>query len=393
MALVSTLRNIPLFRSLPDEDLTIVANYLQKERHPKGSIIFREGDQGDTMYLVESGQIAVVGQLVRDTIDYMGPGSVVGEIALLLDQPRTASMQVTLDAELWALRRQDFEQLVAFRPTIAREMMRQLSRRLISVTQEKPTSRAQRIVAVFGARARAAMCQAMAQLTQETIGVLTLPGVHLAGDTSVQAGLMMLGTDSLTEESLARSLSYQVEVFRYVVICLPDDPTSLAQKALELVDVVVSIGAPPAWAADYAQDKEFLNVSDADEEIARTARYLTNRRVGLALSSGGARNLAHIGVIKVLMEENIPIDMVAGTSGGAWFGSFYCSGWTIAEFDRFVATIQKQVFRFANADFNLLPRTALFKGKRARDHVIADTVKVKDFADLHTPLFVVAADV
>lgn len=56
-------------------------------------------------------------------------------------------------------------------------------------------------------------------------------------------------------------------------------------------------------------------------------------KIGLALGSGGARGLAHIGVIKVLEENNIPIDFIAGSSIGAMVGGFYASGLNIKELE------------------------------------------------------------
>ena len=56
------------------------------------------------------------------------------------------------------------------------------------------------------------------------------------------------------------------------------------------------------------------------------AREISNQRVGLALSAGMASSLAHIGVLKVLFRENIPVDIMAGTSGGALFGALFAAG-------------------------------------------------------------------
>ncbi len=61
----------------------------------------------------------------------------------------------------------------------------------------------------------------------------------------------------------------------------------------------------------------------AAEELSTTK---TRPRIGLVLSGGGARGLAHVGVIQVLEEMKIPIDYVAGTSMGAIVGAFYASG-------------------------------------------------------------------
>lgn len=394
------LKTIPLFKSLDDQDLTLVAEHLQKAFYPKGTLIFREGDMGDTMYIVESGQVAVVGRDVKETIANLGPGSFVGEISLLLTQPRTASLQVTIDAELWAFRKADFEKLVTTRPALAKEMLRELGRRLVTTTQRKQPLARRRITALFGGHKGVALCRAIYERVKGPVGLLPFSGANLEGDATLSAGIMLLNTEDLTEASLAKGLGYQVEVFKHVVLLMPEQPTPLVWKGLDLADTVVSIGPPPPWlqrpqngSRALAEGQDLWLVGDTAEELARTARRLTNRVVGLALSSGGARGLAHFGVLKVLMEEKIPIDMVAGTSGGAWFGALYCAGWRAEEIDEFVANIKDLVMRFRNADFNLWPKTGIFKGRRARDRVIADTVRVNTFEELQTPLYIVAADV
>jgi len=62
-------------------------------------------------------------------------------------------------------------------------------------------------------------------------------------------------------------------------------------------------------------------------------------RVGLALSGGGARGAAHVGVIKVLAELRVPIDFIAGTSMGAIVGGLYASGMSTAELETTMATL------------------------------------------------------
>ena len=60
-------------------------------------------------------------------------------------------------------------------------------------------------------------------------------------------------------------------------------------------------------------------------------------RIGLALSGGGARGGAHIGVLKALEELNIPIDYIAGTSMGAIIGGFYAAGYSPEEIEKILA--------------------------------------------------------
>src|SRR5262249_41230086 len=66
-------------------------------------------------------------------------------------------------------------------------------------------------------------------------------------------------------------------------------------------------------------------------DIARVARLLTGRGIGLTLSGGGARGFAHIGVMRALNEANIPIDAVGGTSIGAIIAGGVAAGWNYEE--------------------------------------------------------------
>ena len=69
----------------------------------------------------------------------------------------------------------------------------------------------------------------------------------------------------------------------------------------------------------HRNDSDFDRSSTSD--IARVARWLTGRQIGLVLGGGGARGMAHLGVLKALEEENIPIDVIGGTSQGAFIGA------------------------------------------------------------------------
>ncbi len=390
MAAKDLLRSIPLFKNLEDEDLKLIATYLQRESYPKDAFVFKTGDFGDTMYLVESGQLEVIGENVDEPIAQIGPGSFVGEISLLLTQPRTANLHVTIDAQLWALHKDDFDQLVATRPSIALEMMRELSKRLVSTTQGKRRpGKQRRITAVLGSSGLELARMIHTQL-KSPVGVLILPKALTSDDVTLSAGIMPLDSENLTPTSLAERLSYQVEVFKHIVVLLPNQPTALVYKAIDLVDTVVCIGHRPVWGLS-GKGRDLWTIGDSTVELSRTARRLVGRTVGLALSSGGSLGVAHLGVLKVLLEAKIPIDMVAGTSAGALFGSLYALGWSIEKLTGFTQELKKAT-KLTNWDFNFPPRTALVKGRIARKKLIGKWVEEKTFEDLQTPLFMVAAD-
>jgi NTE family protein len=124
-------------------------------------------------------------------------------------------------------------------------------------------------------------------------------------------------------------------------------------------------------------------------EFSRKGDTAESQRVpaiGLALGGGFARGIAHIGVLKVLQEEGIPICAVTGTSVGALIGAAYCSGLTCEELDELAHSVR----------FTTFARWTLSRyGFASNDRMIpflARTLKVKTFEEMRIPLGVTATD-
>jgi NTE family protein len=116
-------------------------------------------------------------------------------------------------------------------------------------------------------------------------------------------------------------------------------------------------------------------------------KLLKRKKVGLVLGGGGARGLAHIGVLKVLEENNIPIDFVSGTSIGAIIGALYCLGKKPSEIEEIAKKINwKNIFDFG---FSL---KGIIKGKKIEDY-LRDIFEEKSFSDLKIPFFATAVDI
>ena len=133
MSVVETLRRVPLFAQLGDDDLDRVAAMVRERPYPRNSVIVFEDDPGDAMFIVGMGQVKVVlvGEDGREVIlAVLGPGDFFGELALIDDEPRSAHVIAMDDARLLVLRRDDFRQVLEAHPRIALGMLRTLSRRL-----------------------------------------------------------------------------------------------------------------------------------------------------------------------------------------------------------------------------------------------------------------------
>jgi len=116
------------------------------------------------------------------------------------------------------------------------------------------------------------------------------------------------------------------------------------------------------------------------------------KRLGLVLGGGGARGLAHIGVLKVLEKAGISVDLVAGTSMGAVLGAFYLAGVTAERMETEALRRSKLTEITKLIDIFPTPAPRLLKGQRISDLLNATLGVNFKFADLRGPLAVVVVD-
>ncbi|MCA0969387.1 patatin-like phospholipase family protein [Halobacillus litoralis] len=108
--------------------------------------------------------------------------------------------------------------------------------------------------------------------------------------------------------------------------------------------------------------------------------------VGLALGSGGARGFSHLGVLKVLKDHGIPVDMIAGSSMGALVGAFYAAGQQIEDLYKLALTFKRKYY----LDFTV-PRMGFIQGRRIKEYIRLFTFG-KNIEDFDLPMSVIATD-
>lgn len=131
----------------------------------------------------------------------------------------------------------------------------------------------------------------------------------------------------------------------------------------------------------------------SSKKIRFLARDLGGILVGLALGSGAAFGLAHIGVLKVLEKENIDIDIITGSSMGAVVGSLWCAGHSAEQIEKIALLFRKKSYLLKLIDvFDLsLPHFGFFRGKTVK-RFLRQYIGKRTFEELETPLRIVASD-
>ena len=239
------------------------------------------------------------------------------------------------------------------------------------------------------------------------------------------------------EKKFASLLTYLTYQYDYIVVCLPDRNTPVAVKALNYSDRVylwaekrtdvftfaskkvselcqdfgfskneVKIimpsqeGRGPALEGAASEIQLFSALPSLqyqryqyEKTLAFLAKEWSERLVGLVLGSGAAYGLSHIGVLRVLEDEKIPVDILAGSSIGALIGTLWAAGYDSREIERITRSLEKK-----NAFFKLLGfqdisaiHRGFFKGNRITQF-LSTYLKDLTFQDLKVPVKVVATD-
>ncbi|MGA9334546.1 MAG: patatin-like phospholipase family protein [Rudaea sp.] len=405
------LHGLSLFRHLDDATLDELAVEMEWFAMPGGSILFEAGDQSDSLYVLKSGSLGAFREDQDGNFKLVGivaAGETVGELGLIVDQPRSATVRALRDSELLRLSRKGFDKLIARHPEAMLTSARLAVQRLI---------------------------------TRENSKLLSVPRTFavLAHDTSVDAAafsvrlreaLSRYGECALIEADAAHgktsawfsALEASVRFVLYVgnggdagwhdlcvrqADCLllladasqqaspwPENASIDAERALhrprhlllQHLSGSIEPGAASRWLSKLPGVAHHHVRNEAD--IERVARLLIGRSVGLVLSGGGARGFAHIGVVRALREAGIRIDAVCGTSIGAIIGAGVAADWSNEEmFDKYHRAF---VDGRPLSDYTF-PFISLVAGRRV-SRLLREAFGPGDIADLALPYFCVTAN-
>jgi NTE family protein len=343
MTVAPFLSAIPVLAGIPPEQLERLAAGVRLRRIPAGEWLLREGDDAESAFIVQSGRLEVLAEgPPKRLIAVLSRGDVFGELGLLVDGRRTASVRARRDSNLLELSRRDFETLIQEAPSFALGLTRTMGAYLAGSRPTAFTRSRPRTIVVAG---------------------LDDPALALETANALSAALQRHGSvgrlhpdDGAGPEGRRTALDRAESMEDRVVLACSGGPadewTGFCLSEADLV-LVVSHGTPGrSWMACPAalQGCELLvaarSIEDAmirafepeemhalatagerDHAIDVLARRIAGRAVGVVLSGGGARAFAHLGVLEVLEEAGLTIDRLGGVSLGALVAAAWASGW------------------------------------------------------------------
>ena len=139
---MTDLKSISIFSGIPDSDLKAIETLSVTRTYPKNTVIINEGDQANAMYLVVTGKVRVY---VSDEsgkefiLNTMGPGDYFGELALLDDEVRSASVITTEKSTFSIIYKDDFSKVILSHPNIALVLLKNLSNTVRQLTENVKT--------------------------------------------------------------------------------------------------------------------------------------------------------------------------------------------------------------------------------------------------------------
>lgn len=400
---------------------------------PGGAPLFRRGDASDRLYVVVNGRLRVAepgdgqGEAVYAEI---GRGGLVGERSVLMDSPRATSAHAIRDTELVSLTRDGFDALVVKHPRAIMQLMRQLAARLDQVTASKRRRSLPSTIAIVPAGRDVPL----ARFAERLVAALGAhgPTLHLTSaalDAQLGEGAAASEPGSSKNSEVAWWLNEREATHRFVVYEADAEASPWTGRCLRQADrvlVAASSAAEPGlgeieprifdpeqqetapardlvllhdesralyegtirWVEPRAAIRHHHVCLAEPEDVARLARFLAGKAVGLALGGGGARGLAHLGVLRAIEEAGITVDYVGGTSFGAVVGGTFALGRGVEATHDMVA----RVARRGKAILDLtIPVTSLAAGRRL-GAVFQQNYGAARIEDLRLKLFAVSSN-
>ncbi|MDP1630352.1 MAG: patatin-like phospholipase family protein [Caulobacter sp.] len=379
---------------------------------PGGATLYDPGQPADELYFLRAGRLGAFrleeGQ-ERQFLGVIRPGEPAGEMAMIAGTPHSGQLVALRDSEVLSLSREDFFELAERDPAV----MIQLARLMIKRTRQAATHASIGEPTVFGFIAADAGRKIRPLVDKVALEIARMGHtVTVAGVEATQAPTEWFSNVEAEHDYVLYAAEHNETAWKPIVgrqvdrlfrvgrgeKAPPAEYASFASETLQrqqLVDLVLIQRADlhqpegsETWMQATGAARLFHVREGNADDIARLARILTGRSVGLVLSGGGARAYAHIGAIQALRERGVPIDFVGGSSMGAIVAAGVAMGWGEAEMDH---RIRECFVDSSPLDDIAIPLIAMTLGEKVKGR-LRDQFGSTKIADLWLPFFCISSN-
>jgi NTE family protein len=400
-------RAFPLADAASIEALTTICTLVSI---PGGDPVVLRGEQPDAVYIVVSGLFGAYDQVEDGTViplNRFGAGDIIGDIGFVTGEAQTATIKALRDSALLRIAKQDLQTAAARRPGVLLAICSAVVQRLQRAQTDTPRP----------SRFRT-LCLVPADGSIDTRPILE----KIAGTLEGFGTVTIVSADRMSAEN--PSWFSQIErCFDFVLLQADGEATAWTKFCLRQCDRITLVAcgdAEPAewdalgpnrgdvpahtplslmllwqdavvpartavWLADVNPNGHYHVRSTRD--IERAARLIAGRGLGMVLSGGGAKALAHVGVIAALRQQDVQIDAIGGTSIGGIVAAVCALEWDLAET---VGSLAAGFSRRRFSDF-ALPWTSLFS-ERAFGRTLGRCFGDLAIEDSPIPLFCVSTN-
>ncbi|MCB0588888.1 MAG: cyclic nucleotide-binding domain-containing protein [Phaeodactylibacter sp.] len=397
MNALDLLKDVPYFKNLDEkalQELLIKGDMIQiRCGHP----LMQQGDASDEAYILLDGRLRAILEKEGEEhtiLGEIGRGEIVGELAALFGGERSATIIALRNSTLLRLGREDFVRLLQEQQGSLLHLTHTILKRASRSFSPNNGLSAVALVPATPNLSLDAFCHELAKAAARhtSVALLTsaIAGQKLGGKIPVEGdelesllaqyedehNLVLYQADpkwnKWTEACLSRAdkIIWVADAEQSPEPCLSERRLtqaclSINHAAHELVLLHPSHNQYPTgtrhWLAERNLSRHFHIARDHSGDIQRLARFLTGNAIGVALSTGGMRASVQFGILHAMIEGGIPVDIIGGSSGGAFIGGVFAQIIAPDEFPRIVKEGEKL---FKDSTKLTLPLVSLYSGRK-----------------------------
>lgn len=416
--LIDIIHNSKIFATIDRSACEALLPRLERIKLVQGEILFEQGDPSDCLYILVEGQLIALIHTEEGKNKVVGTvekGETVGELGALSNQPRSLTIRASIDCKLLKLSHKQFEIFCHEQPKFISRIIDLIITRSQSTLKILSQKKIYKHIAIIAGNQEAPLNHFLGKL-RETIGNDSGYIFLDAGLSETEVNQLAEETDkkkqiaifSLNEDNINNYQSLLKHINILFIVVDGDVPTSLSDLSLRLLS---------KHKTPFATRYELILMHDDDTQLPRGTkdwliqakftmhyhvrtnntpdyqrlfRFIQGKAVGVVFGGGGQKGWAHLGVLKALLDANIPIDAIGGTSVGAVAAASYAKTINYSKAYKIFENNSNASKNFFGLQNLALPLISIITSKRQTEALMADFNF--DTEDLWLPFFSIASN-